>query len=59
AYHDRVTPGGYQKGIALNSAIGQGDDNVTPLQLALVYATIANGGTLYQPQLVRRIESSA
>jgi penicillin-binding protein 2 len=58
AYHDRVTPGGYQKGMALNSAIGQGDDNLTPLQLTLAYAAIANGGTLYQPQLVRRIEAA-
>ncbi len=57
AYHDRVTPGGYTKGLALNSAIGQGDVNVTPLQLANVYATIANGGQLFRPQLVRRIES--
>lgn len=55
-YHDRVSPGGYTKGMALNSAIGQGDDNVTPLQLALVYAAIANGGTLYRPQLVARVE---
>lgn len=55
-YHDRVSPGGYTKGMALNSAIGQGDDNVTPLQLAGVYAALANGGTLYKPQLVQRIE---
>ncbi|MFL5350167.1 MAG: penicillin-binding protein 2 [Hyalangium sp.] len=55
-YHDRLSPGGYTKGMALNSAIGQGDDNVTPLQLALVYAAIANGGTLYKPQMVQRIE---
>jgi penicillin-binding protein 2 len=55
-YHDRASPGGYTKGMALNSAIGQGDDNVTPLQLAMVYAAIANGGTLYKPQLVERIE---
>jgi penicillin-binding protein 2 len=40
----------------LNTAIGQGDDNATPLQLAMVYSTIANGGHVYQPQLVRRIE---
>jgi penicillin-binding protein 2 len=58
AYHDRVTPGGYQKGYALNSAIGQGDDNVTPLQLVMAYATIANGGTLFKPQVVRRVESA-
>lgn len=57
-YHNRLTPGGYNKGLALNSAIGQGDDNVTPLQLAMVYATIANGGTLYRPQVVRRVETA-
>jgi penicillin-binding protein 2 len=56
-YHDRVTPGGYTKGLALNSAIGQGDVNVTPLQLAVVYAAVANGGQVFRPQLVRRIES--
>ena len=55
-YHDKVSPGGYTKGMALNSVMGQGDVNVTPLQLALVYATIANGGTLYKPQLVERVE---
>ncbi len=56
AYHDKVTPGGYQKGLALNAVIGQGDSNVTPLQMAMVYATIANGGTVYRPQLVLRVE---
>ena len=57
AYHDRVTPGGYTKGMALNTAIGQGDVNITPLQAAMFYAAIANKGTLFQPQLVRRVES--
>ena len=57
AYHDRITPGGYTKGLALNSVIGQGDVNVTPLQLTMVYATIANGGHVYRPQLVRRLET--
>jgi penicillin-binding protein 2 len=55
-YHERLSAGGYTKGMALNSAIGQGDDNVTPLQLAMVYAALANGGTLHKPQLVHRIE---
>jgi penicillin-binding protein 2 len=55
-YHDKASPGGYTKGMALNSAIGQGDDNVTPLQLAMVYAAIGNGGALYKPQLVERLE---
>jgi len=57
AYHDRVTPGGYAKGMALNTSIGQGDVNVTPLQAVMMYAAIANKGTLFQPQLVRRLES--
>ena len=48
----------YVPGYALNTAIGQGDVTVTPLQLAFAYAAIGNGGTLYQPQLVRAIETS-
>ena len=59
AYHTRETPGGYQKGFALNAAIGQGAVNVTPLQQAVAYAAIANGGTVYRPQVVRRIETAS
>jgi len=47
----------FRLGHALNSAIGQGRTQVTVLQLAMAYAAIANGGTLYQAQLTRRIES--
>ncbi len=57
-FHNKMTPGGYTKGMALNTAIGQGDVNVTPLQLAVVYAAIANGGTVLQPQVVRRVETA-
>jgi penicillin-binding protein 2 len=56
-YHEKTSQGGYSKGLALNSAVGQGDDNVTPLQLAMLYSAIANGGTLYKPQLVERLET--
>ena len=35
-----------------------GATTVTVLQLALAYAALANGGTLYQPQLVRAVETS-
>lgn len=48
---------GYQwrAGDALNAAIGQGDTIVTPLQMAMVYAAIANGGKLYQPQVAKGV----
>ena len=41
----------WRVGDALNAAIGQGDTTATVLQLAAAYAAIANGGTLYQPQV--------
>ncbi len=50
--------GQFRLGFTLNTAIGEGDVTVTPLQLALAYAAIGNGGTLYQPQVVRAVETS-
>ncbi|MCW5891274.1 MAG: penicillin-binding protein 2 [bacterium] len=44
-------------GETLSVAIGQGYVTVTPLQLAHMTATIANGGTRYRPHYVKRIEA--
>jgi penicillin-binding protein 2 len=44
-------------GHALNTAIGEGATRVTVLQMALLYAAVANGGRLWLPQVALRIES--
>jgi penicillin-binding protein 2 len=42
-------------GETYQAGIGQGYDVVTPIQLINAYAALANGGTLYQPQIVRDV----
>ncbi len=49
----------WQKGETISISIGQGFDLVTPLQMALGYAAIANGGKLWQPYVVKRIEGNS
>ena len=43
------------KGLNVNYGIGQGEISVTPLQMAVYCATLANGGTVFQPHLVRTV----
>ncbi|WKV72659.1 penicillin-binding protein 2 [Streptomyces sp. PCS3-D2] len=47
-----------REGDAINYSIGQGDTLVTPLQMASVYAAIANGGTLHRPSVGKAIVSA-
>jgi penicillin-binding protein 2 len=47
----------WQEGDTLSVAIGQGYNLVTPIQMARVVATIANGGTVYKTHLVKKVES--
>lgn len=57
-WHNKRSKEGFQGGFTLSTSIGQGDVKVTPLQMALSYAAIANGGTLYYPQIVDHIETA-
>jgi peptidoglycan glycosyltransferase len=46
-------PGGFKDDVELaNAAYGQGETLATPLQMALVAATVANGGVLMKPRVV-------
>lgn len=47
AWHDE-----WRIGDTCNFSIGQGALSVTPLQMAVVAAALANGGTVYRPRLV-------
>jgi penicillin-binding protein A len=57
-----VTPSNYvvppSQALTAFSAIGQYSDTVTPLQEAMFAATIANGGTLMTPYLVKQVTAS-
>jgi penicillin-binding protein 2 len=56
---DNCGPAGglYLPGDAVNFIIGQGETLVTPLKLAQVYAAVANGGTLWKPQVGKAVLS--
>ena len=43
----------------INLSVGQGDLQADPLQMAVAYATIANGGKVLRPRLGQRIEMSS
>ncbi|GAC1371673.1 MAG: penicillin-binding protein 2 [Actinomycetota bacterium] len=45
----------FEPGYDIQMAIGQGDLLVTPLQLATAYSAVANGGTVYQPELALKV----
>jgi len=46
----------WMKGETVSASIGQGFNLATPLQVAVVYAAIANGGRILRPRLVLRTE---
>jgi penicillin-binding protein 2 len=56
AWKERRFAEPWMRGETVSASIGQGFDLVTPLQLAVAYAAIANGGKLVRPRLVLRTE---
>jgi penicillin-binding protein 2 len=46
----------WSQGQTANSSIGQGYVLATPLQMAMIAATVANGGISYQPSLIYQIQ---
>lgn len=54
--HPRLFPNNvWLPGYTINMSIGQGDVLTTPLQMASVYGSIANGGVLYKPHVGLRL----
>ncbi len=47
----------WQRGETLPVAIGQGYDLVTPLQMLVLTAAVANGGTRYIPKILKEIKT--
>jgi penicillin-binding protein 2 len=56
-WKERVHGERWIEGETISLSIGQGANLVTPLQLAVAYGVIANGGDLVQPRLVLRRET--
>ncbi len=48
----------WQRGETTSLSIGQGFALVTPLQLLRAYCAVANGGILYKPHLIKKIETA-
>ncbi len=57
AYKMKVFKQDWYLGETMDAAIGQSYTLATPLQMAMVYAAVANGGFRYQPYLVSRVDA--
>ena len=54
-----IADSSWRLGNTANLSIGQDKIAVTPLQIAVMISAVANGGTVFWPRLVSRIESAA
>ena len=58
-YYDKAYRGSWNALTVISIAIGQGEVNLTPLQIANLGATIANRGYFYTPHVVKEIQDEA
>ncbi len=56
-YHEHLTDRPWTQGDNINLAVGQGDLEADPLQMAVAYAALGNGGTVVTPHLGDDVES--
>ena len=58
-YREKLTDRPWSAGDNVNLAVGQGDLQADPLQMATAYATIANGGEVPHPHVGLQVEDAA
>jgi len=58
-YKQGLTDRPWSVGDNINLSVGQGDLQASPLQLAVAYATIANGGSVVRPHVGMQVEDPA
>jgi penicillin-binding protein 2 len=56
-YNKKYGEGEWVRNLVINLAIGQGEVLVTPLQLASFYCGLATDGTIYQPHILKEINT--
>ncbi len=57
-YREGLTERPWSAGDNVNLSVGQGDLQAAPLQMAVAYATIANGGTVPRPHVAMQVEDA-
>ncbi|GAA2389331.1 penicillin-binding protein 2 [Streptomyces glaucosporus] len=57
AYENCLEGNKLRAGDSVNYSIGQGDTLVTPIQMAVIYGALSNGGTMYEPTVGKAVIS--
>ena len=56
-YKEKLTDRPWSVGDNINLAVGQGDLQTNPLQMAIMYSALANGGEVVRPHIAGQVES--